>query len=204
MPVADHGRQPLRSISFASEAFAARSATWRRTARRARQHARRAVLVLGHVLGVDAKPRLVAAELSRFAWIGTLLLLGLSTEFVIIWQTASFFSGDQPPAVLLGWGVLRRAVVIYGEPMRTLQVAVGAAAVALAVAFATEGFRVARRPGRIASIGIGVAGVAAAVPQVIMAAVILWNIGIWVAVVTLLALFAGLWVPLLFVRWLLR
>lgn len=133
-----------------------------------------------------------------FAWLGVFQAGSLAVALLIAGRTSDYFSGARPIGLFFGWGVLRRAAFLYGPPQRTLLLSAVTAVAGLAAAYATDEFRLVRRPGRVAAAGIGLAGVVAGIPMIIMASVLILAIGIWVGLFALVSLVLMLWVPLLF------
>jgi hypothetical protein len=77
-----------------------------------------------------------------------------------------------------------------------MQYNLGLLTFALLVASITHGFQRSRIWERIASSLIGLAGTAAAIPLVIIAGVMLFNLFLWTAVIAVIALALMLWVPI--------
>lgn len=134
------------------------------------------------------------ASAGRLARAGTLALAAF-----VIWTVAGRAvlgsAGSRPPLILVGWGVLRDTLELRGYALGAFRLALGGLWVALPLWTATAGFR--RGPGWLTPIrlAIGFGGLVAAVPVLVVLAVVAVNAALWV-----MAIVAGLLLLALLLR----
>jgi hypothetical protein len=101
--------------------------------------------------------------------------------------------GPRPGFLLVGWSVILDMLELRGQAQAAFRMALGGLWVALPLWVATGAFRRGPRWRPLASLAVGLAGLVAAVPVLIVAGVLLANLLLWsMAVVLGLLLFMAL------------
>jgi hypothetical protein len=88
-------------------------------------------------------------------------------------------TGPRPALVVVGWGVLRDTVQLGGYAPGAFRVGVALLWLAVLLAVLTEGFTQPGLWAGLATTVVGLAGALAAVPLLVVAAVIAGNVAVW-------------------------
>jgi hypothetical protein len=143
-------------------------------------------------------PAPIDGRLRRLAWVGAAFLLVANGYLALALQLPMLAEQVQrPPAALVGWGVLQRAIHLDGHAPTVFAAGVATLAAAVVLAVTTRGFTIGRLWSHVGSLLVGLAGLVAILPPGVALAIILANIVAWfvIAVVAFAlgsALLAGL------------
>lgn len=113
----------------------------------------------------------------RLGRAGTLGLGGF-----VVWMTAGRIllqGAPRPTLVIVGWDVVLDALELRGHALVAFRMALGALWVALPLWVASGGFRRGAGGVPLASLAVGLAGLAAAAPVLVVAGVLALNVVIW-------------------------
>lgn len=132
------------------------------------------------VLSDTAQPRTLHAT-DRHGRPGRLGTLGLAT--FIAWMVGGRMligsGGSRPPLVLVGWQVILDMFELRGHALGALRLAVGGLWVAMALWGTTGGFRHSADWLQPVRLLVGLAGLAAVGPVLVVAAVLAVNLALW-------------------------
>jgi hypothetical protein len=146
--------------------------------------------LLGRTVSRASLPVPIDGRVRALAWISTASLTAFVGYLLLAWRLVDF-SGPRPVYFLLGWGLLRETVRLHHHAETALHLALGALGTAIVVAAVTKGFRVGRGWGQLASLATGIAGLAAAVPLLVAAAIVAVNLALW-SIAAIVAVLVGL------------
>jgi hypothetical protein len=146
--------------------------------------------LLGRAASRASLPVPIDGRVRALAWISILSLTAFVGYLLLAWSLVDF-SGPRPLFFLLGWGLLRETVRLHHYAEAVLHLALGTLGTAIVVAAVTKGFRVGRGCGQLASLATGVAGLVAAVPLLVAAAIIAVNLVLW-SIAAIVAVLIGL------------
>jgi hypothetical protein len=131
-------------------------------------------------------PASIDGRLRRFACLGTALLVVANGYLALaLWLSAPTGEGQRPSAVLIGWGVLQRAIQLDGHARAVFSVGLVALVGAAILAVATRGFTIGRLWSHLGSLLVGLAGLAATVPPAVALTVIFANALLWFVIAVL-------------------
>jgi hypothetical protein len=119
-------------------------------------------------------------RLRRFAYLGgALLVIADGYLAAALRFPALAKDGQRPPAALVGWDVLQRALQLDGKARAALAAGLAALAAAVVLALVTRGFTIGRLWSHLGSLLIGLAGLVAIVPPAIALAILVANVLLW-------------------------
>jgi hypothetical protein len=114
----------------------------------------------------------------RLGRAGVLGLAGF-VAWMLAGRTLLAAGGPRPTFFLVGWTVVMDMLELRGQALDAFRLALGGLWVALPLWVATGGFRYGPWWRPLANLGLGLAGVTAAVPLLIVAAVVMVNLVLW-------------------------
>jgi hypothetical protein len=125
-------------------------------------------------------PAPIDGRLRRLAYLGSGLLVAFDGFLAMGLRWPSLAGqAPRPPAALVGWGVLRRAVQLDGHARAALPVGLAVLAAAVVLAVVTHGFTSGRPWSHLGSLLVGLTGLVAIVPPGMALAVLLANVLLW-------------------------
>lgn len=131
-------------------------------------------------------PTTIDGRLRRFAYLGGALLVVADGYLAMVLRLPALAHEHQrPPAALVGWGVLQRAVQLDGHARAVLAGGLATLAAAVVLAVVTRGFTTGRLWSHLSSLLVGLAGLVAIVPPAVALAILIANVLLWFVIAVL-------------------
>jgi hypothetical protein len=127
-------------------------------------------------------------RLRRFGLFGALSLAALVAYLWASWRLLDLSDQARPVFILTGWGLLRDTIRLHGHAQVIYQAAVAALGAAVVVGVVTGGFQAGRVWEQLGRVAVGIAGLLAAVPLGVAAAVVIANFVAWAVAMVIIML----------------